>query len=176
MNRKVHKSTQKYRKILKITHKYHKVPKNTKKYSQVHNSKGDYSFLSQGGPQKQPKILKMAKKHPKVLKSTEKSSKLLISTIKYLKVPKSTQKYIQVMVGHRFFFTGGTTKVAKILKINKKSTQKYRHRGTKKVANHTQNYQKVPISMKRCSKLYKSKGDHRFFYRGYHKSSRKYTK
>ncbi len=58
----------------------------------------------------------MPKKYPKVLKSTEKYLKLFISTVKYLKVPESTKKYSKVHKskgGPQFFFTGGTTKVAK---------------------------------------------------------------
>ncbi len=123
MTKKVPKSTQKYRKILKITHKYHKVPKSTKMYTKVHKCKGGPQFFfSQGVPQN---YSKGPKKYPKKLKSTEKYSKLLISTLKYQKVPKSTQKYIKVKWDHRFFFTGGTTKVAKNTQNDQKSTKKY---------------------------------------------------
>ena len=85
MTKKVPKSTQKYRKVREDHRFFHrgatKVAKNTQnyqkstqKYSKVHKSKGGQQvFLSQGRPQKLPKILKMTKKCPKVLKSTEKT-------------------------------------------------------------------------------------------------------
>ncbi len=102
--------------------------------------------MSQGGQSSQ-KYSKWPKKYTKVLKSTEKYSKLLIkstkkyskvqkkysklliSTLKYPKVPKSTQKCIKGRGGGTVFFTGETTKVAKmtIKKYPKvlSSTEKY---------------------------------------------------
>ena len=126
MTKKVPKSTEKYSKLVISTLKYPKVPNSTEKYIKVIR---DCRFFSWGGG---TKVAKTTQNDQKVPKSTQNYIKILKITHKCPKVPISTNKYSKVHKrkgDHSFFFTGGTTKVAKNTENEKTSTQKYKKRG-----------------------------------------------